>query len=70
MHRLSGKCELIAIQLAGLKKVIQKNAAIAFRVAVARNKAGNTPLVFDGEFVQVTVEDQGRVTGKKLYMPE
>src|SRR6266446_8614109 len=55
MHRLSGKCELIAIQLAGLKKVIQKNAAIAFRVAVARNKAGNTSVVFDGDLNELAV---------------
>src|SRR5260370_5439208 len=48
MLGLGGKCELIAIELARFKKMIQKNAAIALRVAAARNKAGHSSVVFDG----------------------
>src|SRR6266446_11004345 len=55
MHRLSGKCELIAIELARFKKVIQKRAAIAFRIAESRNKAGNAPVVFDGDLYEFAV---------------
>jgi hypothetical protein len=55
MHGLGGKRELIAIELTRLKKVIQKNAAIAFRVAVARNKAGNASLVFDSNLHELAV---------------
>src|SRR6266704_1219929 len=55
MHRLGGKCELVAIEFARLKKVIQKRAAIAFRIAESRNKAGNAPVVFDGDLYEFAV---------------
>ena len=52
---LGGKDELVGIEVSGLKKVIQKNTAIAFRVAVARNKAGNASLVFYGDLYELAI---------------
>src|SRR5260370_4068640 len=55
VHDLGGKRELITIELTLLEKVVQKSAAIALRVAVARNKARNASLVFDGDLHELTV---------------
>src|SRR5229473_4659563 len=68
MHGLGGKCELIAIEFARLKKVIQKNASIAFRVAEARNKAGHASLVLHGELHELAVAQKAvhaRVIGSR-----
>ncbi len=55
MHNLRGKRELITIELTPFEKVIQKSAAIALRVAVARNKARYASLVFDGDLHKLAV---------------
>src|SRR5258708_8602975 len=55
MDGLGGKGDLIAVELARFEKVIEKNAAIAFRVAVARNKAGNAALVFYSDLHELAI---------------
>src|SRR5208337_2421173 len=55
VHRLGGKRKLIAIKFARLEEVIQKNPAIAFRIAVARNKTGDSTLVLDRNLYKLPV---------------
>src|SRR5258708_10216160 len=58
MDGLGGKGDLIAVELARFEKVIEKNAAIAFRVAVARNKAGNAALLFYTDLHEPAISQQ------------
>ena len=57
LHGLGGKGELLAIELARLKEVIEKPAG-AFRVGIALNKADNVSLAFDADLHKFAIAQE------------
>src|SRR6185369_10440058 len=55
VHGLCGERQIFAIEFAGFEEQIEKLATIAFRFAIARDKAGHVAFVLDRELHKLAV---------------
>src|ERR1700722_2490018 len=63
VHGLGGKSELVAVEFAGFKEVIEKNSAIAFGIAVTGDETGDVSLGFDRDLHEFAIFQETVHTG-------